>query len=144
MKKNLSMHMILGTAALVGVGFQTGLAEEENFAPKEPVVIQGKKPVSFNHVTHLDLEITCGQCHHKGKKQKLTNNDIGSLSDNRVLQCANCHTENFFNPKLRTKKDVFHQNCRSCHKKGFNDKKGPTKCSGCHPKKKKQPALEGC
>ncbi len=57
MKYKLRRTMILVSFAIVYIGLQTGSAKEKNFAPKDSVIIEGKKPVSFNHKLHLDLEI---------------------------------------------------------------------------------------
>jgi len=110
--------------------------------PQETITIEGKKPVHFNHKTHLDLGVTCGQCHHDADHQPRTAEDIAKLAGPEELSCASCHNDAFANPELQKRKDVFHARCRECHKAGFNGKKGPTSCTACHGKQKK--AVEGC
>jgi hypothetical protein len=111
-------------------------------APKEPITIAGKKPVNFNHQTHFDLGISCGQCHHDAAHQPRTAEDIGALSAGEELSCASCHNSDFAKAELQNRKDIFHALCKDCHTAGFNGKQGPTKCTACHIKQKK--AVEGC
>jgi hypothetical protein len=111
-------------------------------APKETITIAGKKPVNFNHQTHIDLGVTCGQCHHDANHQPRTAEDIAALSSGEELSCASCHNSNFPKPELQNPKDIFHANCKECHQAGFNGKQGPTKCTDCHTKQQK--AVEGC
>ncbi len=104
-------------------------------APEGEITIEGKKPAKFNHQKHFDLGLTCVKCHHDGEHKPLSEADIaGSDSD---LSCGSCHNKDFANEKLNSKKLAFHARCKDCHKAGVGDKKGPTKCTGCHPKKKK-------
>lgn len=111
-------------------------------APTEPITIEGKKPVKFNHQTHLDLGVSCGQCHHDAGHQPRTAADIATLSGSEELSCASCHNSTFANPELQSRKDIFHARCKECHKTGINGKQGPTGCTACHGKSKK--AVEGC
>ena len=104
--------------------------------PAEEIIIGDKKPAKFDHKKHLELTITCGQCHHDSEHQPLTAETIAAMENGRKLACQSCHNADFANPKLNSKKLVFHANCKGCHKSGINDKKGPTKCTGCHIKKK--------
>lgn len=104
-------------------------------APQEEITIEGKKPARFNHQTHLAINISCDQCHHDAAHQPLSETDIAALMNEKQLQCASCHNENFANEKLNSKKLVFHARCKECHKNGFNGKQGPTKCTACHLKK---------
>ena len=134
------------TVAAICMGLAMGLgfaqAEDPIQAPDKSITIKGKKPVKFKHNVHLDLGVTCGQCHHDDSHNPRSAETIAAMADGTTLQCATCHNSDFTNPKLQKAKDVFHANCKTCHKAGFNDKKGPTKCSGCHVKKKR--AIEGC
>ena len=111
-------------------------------APTKQITIQGKKPARFNHTTHTALGLECGTCHHDQKHQPRNAEAIAELTTEQ-LKCASCHNKKFANKKLRKLNKIFHARCKHCHKKGYNDKKGPTKCAGCHLKKAKQ-AIEGC
>jgi len=104
-------------------------------APTTEIIITGeKKKARFSHPVHLNIGISCTQCHHDSKHEPLTADDIAVLADKQQLQCVSCHNENFANPKLQSRKDVFHARCRECHKQGFAGKKGPSKCTACHVK----------
>jgi hypothetical protein len=97
--------------------------------------------VTFPHAKHVtDYKIACGECHHDdtGKPLELKDGDP-------VKECVACHTETGKLAKADRKlsksekikkyqKEAMHANCVGCHKKM---KKGPKKCSDCHPKKKK-------
>lgn len=140
-----NFRTIITTSAIcIGLALGLGLAQAGDpvSAPDKTITIKGKKPVKFKHTVHLDLGVTCGECHHDEKHEPRTAESIGALADSKSLECASCHNGDFANPKLQKPKDIFHANCKTCHKAGVDGKKGPTKCSGCHVKKKK--AIEGC
>jgi len=141
--KNFQLIITI-SAICIGLALGLGMAQAGDpvKAPDKAITIKGKKPVKFKHTVHLDLGVACGECHHNDKHQPRTEEEITTLADSTALQCASCHNGDFANPKLQKTKDIFHANCKSCHKAGLNGKKGPTKCSGCHVKKKK--AIEGC
>ena len=100
-----------------------------------------KSIVQFTHKKHTtEYKITCGECHHDdaGKPLELKEGDP-------VQKCGDCHKEfgklakadkKMKKPEKIKKyqKEALHANCIGCHKK---IKKGPKKCSECHPKKKK-------
>ena len=130
--------MTLSAILLAGVS----LAVSAVNAPQEDVIIDGKKPARFNHLTHLNLGLDCASCHHDNKHAPLSADGIGALNDTNSLKCVSCHNSQHTNKDLRKAKDVFHAKCKECHKKGFAGKKGPTKCTSCHLKKKK--TYEGC
>ncbi|MBU0482673.1 MAG: cytochrome c family protein [Proteobacteria bacterium] len=111
-------------------------------APEDTIIIEGKKPVKFKHAVHLELGVACGECHHDLKHEPLTAEGIGALPSSDALQCATCHNSDFAVAELQQRKNIFHTNCKDCHGKEVNGKKGPTNCTGCHDKKKK--AVEGC
>lgn len=115
--------------------FGTSLAAEEQGtgAPGEEIIIKGeKKSARFSHAVHLDLGVSCGQCHHNSEHQPLTDKDIAAMENSQQLRCANCHNKDFAEPKLQSIKDAYHRRCKECHKQGVGDKKGPTKCTDCH------------
>ncbi len=100
-----------------------------------------KQIVTFSHTKHAaDYKITCGECHHDdaGKPLELKDGDD-------VQSCVECHKETGNLSKADKKlkkpekikkyhKEALHANCIGCHKEM---KKGPKKCTDCHPKKKK-------
>lgn len=91
-------------------------------APPEKVVIKeiqkSKAPVSFDHKGHGAKVKECKACHHK--------DDAG-----KEQGCSKCHGAKADGKKLDLK-EAFHKQCKGCHQK---EKKGPTKCDECHPKK---------
>ncbi len=101
-----------------------------------------KSITQLSHTKHaVDYEIACGECHHDdaGKPLELKDGDP-------VQGCGECHKEfgklTKADKKLKKPakikkyhKEALHANCIGCHKK---IKKGPKKCSECHPKKKKK------
>lgn len=101
-----------------------------------------KAIVQLSHTKHaVDYKITCGECHHDdtGKPLELKDGDP-------VQGCGECHKEFGKLAKADKKmkkadkikkyhKEALHANCVGCHKK---IKKGPKKCTECHPKKKKK------
>lgn len=111
-------------------------------APQEAIIIDGKKPAKFSHPTHLNMGLDCASCHHDKEHNPLSSEAIGALADTGALKCVSCHNNDHPNADLRKLKNVFHARCKECHAKGFAGKKGPTKCTSCHLKKKK--AYEGC
>ena len=111
--------------------------------PQEEIIIDGKKPARFSHPTHFQLGLDCASCHHDKEHTPLSAEAIGALSDTGSLKCVSCHNSEHPSKDLQKAKDIFHAKCKTCHKEGFAGKKGPTKCTSCHLKKKKK-AYEGC
>ncbi len=138
-------QVLLSCLALAGLLFAAGASLAETAAPPAGEMrISGKKPARFSHSVHLDQGMSCGQCHHDASHQPLSAGDIGAkLAAGGTLACGSCHAPGFANKKLQRRKAVFHGRCRTCHKQGYNGKKGPTRCNGCHIKKKRK-KLEGC
>ncbi len=137
--------LVCGLLAIsLGIGTVTMAGNEGAKAPDGTIVIDGKKPVKFDHQKHLGLGIDCATCHHDGEHKGL---DAAALAGKSAeeLQCRSCHNKSFAKKKLQKPKAVYHTRCRSCHKAGVEGKKGPTKCAGCHGKKaKKAKQIEGC
>jgi hypothetical protein len=77
-----------------------------------------KGAVAFDHKGHQAKVKVCKDCHHKDEKDKES-------------KCSGCHGEKADGKKLEAK-EAFHKQCKGCHQK---EKKGPTKCDECHPKK---------
>jgi hypothetical protein len=123
--------MVYGLLAVNSIAAeQSGLQ-----APAEEIIIKGtKKSAKFSHPKHLDLGVSCGQCHHNGEHQPFTEKDISAMENGNQLRCASCHNKDFADANLQTQKAVFHARCKECHKQGVDGKKGPTKCTGCHIK----------
>lgn len=140
-KKYVFTGMVFAACLTFGMGIQSVIAANVT-APAETITIDGKKPVKFSHQIHVDLGVSCGECHHNKEHNPLTKQEISEMADSSTLQCVSCHNKDFKTAKLQERKNIFHTNCRDCHKKGFADKKGPTKCTDCHGKKKK--VVEGC
>jgi len=136
MKKICLMALLIASATWIFAGLSVGSEATGMKAPEGEIIIEGeKKSARFSHSVHLNLAVDCGQCHHGSEKQALTDKDIAAMENNLQLRCVSCHNKDFVNPKLQTPKAAFHARCKECHKKGVNDKKGPTKCTGCHVKK---------
>ncbi|MFO7760410.1 MAG: cytochrome c3 family protein [Thermodesulfobacteriota bacterium] len=139
-KRNLKSLIVAGTAVLtLGIG---GAASQ--VIPEKEITLEGKRPVHFNHKSHLDLGLTCGDCHHDAEHQPLTAETINAMDDKVQLKCDSCHNKDFQKEELQKGKDVFHSSCKDCHSKEINGKKGPTKCSSCHVRQQRKIGLEGC
>jgi len=140
-RKTTGVIMAAAVTLALGAGFV--LAGTPLSAPEKELIVEGKKPARFTHKTHTAQGMECGVCHHDREHTPLDAEDIASVGDAAKLGCVSCHNGEFANADLRKAKDVFHGRCKTCHKEGYDGKKGPQKCSGCHLKKKKT-AVEGC
>ena len=134
--KSMWFPVLIILSAMVLFSGSTFAAEKPGItSPEKDIIITGeKKSARFPHPVHLNLGVSCGQCHHDSSHQPLTAEDIGALENSGLLQCVNCHNKDFADPKLQTMKDVFHARCKTCHQQGVDGKTGPTKCSACHVK----------
>lgn len=137
MKKNFVVYCLSCAVVLASplVSVVAGSENETPGYPKEEMVIEGKKPARFDHVKHLENGLSCGTCHHNKDHEEMAGEDIASMENTGQLQCVGCHNESFSNAKLNKAMSVFHAQCKECHKKGMDGKKGPTTCDGCHIKK---------
>jgi hypothetical protein len=97
----------------------------------------------------------CGECHHDKDNKPLT----GLKPGDDVQKCIECHKipsempakvkkelkaqnaskEEIKKKELEYQAEAMHDNCESCHRE-FNkelkpEKKAPTTCASCHPKK---------
>ena len=96
------------------------------------------KPAIFPHKKHQDAGQACGVCHHS---KDADGNKVAYVDGQKIEKCETCHSKAAGMPakakdgktKIGTYKDAAHSSCKGCHKA---EKKGPTKCAGCHPKKK--------
>ncbi len=123
----------LSLTAFVGVGISSDGPEDITLKTAE-----GKKPSIFPHKAHQKMEgMECATCHHgkdaDGKQAPYS----GDSKDTQ--KCVSCHNkDDMANLKLNTFKLAGHAQCKECHKakKAAGNKNAPTKCTGCHPKKK--------
>ena len=135
MKRIWALFFLAASATWLLAGTVFGEEAPGLKGPEAEIVIKGeKKTARFSHPVHLNLGVTCGQCHHNSEHQPLTDKDIEAMKDTAQLQCASCHNSEFADPKLQTPKDAFHARCKECHKAGVDGKIGPTKCTDCHIK----------
>ncbi len=118
-------------------------ARAGDIPPAGKITIAGKRPVKFSHQVHSEkLKLDCATCHHDEKNQGRSLASIKKIADTGRLKCATCHNKKA-TIKPSRRKTTFHNICRACHKKGYEGKHGPTKCVGCHGKRKRK-AVEGC
>ena len=145
-KKHLLILVVTGIATLfIAAGIYAASAPDV-ISMNNPIYKKHTKGiVQFSHKKHsTDYKAGCGECHHDDKGQPLNNLKDGDP----VESCAKCHKETGEKEKGLKKKEkikryheeALHANCRDCHKKWNKENKSkaaPTKCTECHPKKKK-------
>lgn len=101
------------------------------------------KPAVFPHKKHQET-IGCGECHHGMADGK----QVAYADGQEIKKCESCHNKDVLagkmagKNKLDTIKGAGHGNCLACHKKLAKENpelkaKKISKCSTCHPKKKK-------
>ena len=133
-KKSLILLVVAAFVMSLGFGVTMSLADADKGPADITLNADGKKPAVFPHAAHQERE-ECGTCHHyvddAGAKQACSDDTLGEIK-----KCAECHNADFANEKLRKWKDIGHGLCKACHTKMKADG-APTKCGGCHPKKKK-------
>ncbi len=104
--------------------------------------------VTFHHEKHYAPKpegygLGCGDCHHDADGKPLT----GLKPGDPVEKCTDCHSEpgkpkrepgvspeDWKSIQLEYYYGAIHENCVGCHKEM---KKGPVKCTECHPKPEK-------
>ena len=142
--RSLKLALALVTAILFVAGGLYAAAAPDVITMNNPGFKKHKKSiVAFAHAKHAnDYKISCGECHHDEQGKPLE-----ALKDGDPVQgCGECHKEfsklSKADKKMKKAEKVkkyyekaIHANCVDCHKKV---KKGPKKCSECHPKKKKK------
>ena len=149
MKRSLGVALIIAMAVslFAVVGLYAGATVPDVIEMNSPY--EHKKSLSkFTHKKHVtDYKITCGECHHDDKGQPL--NDL--KEGDSVQKCFECHTKpgeiKGKKAKGLSKKEkreyhanAVHDNCLGCHRKYNKENKtkaAVTKCTDCHPKKKK-------
>ncbi|MBW2038291.1 MAG: cytochrome c3 family protein [Deltaproteobacteria bacterium] len=124
-------YLIVAAAFLAGGVLSIALAGPEMVKIENKYARDLKKPVTLSHKKHAETyKIACTECHHTWKK-----------AERKTPQkCAACHKEKAEGKKLSTKR-AYHKQCQGCHKalKAQGKKTGPTtKCTGCHPSKRKK------
>ena len=148
-RRMLGVALVITIAAsmFLVAGLYAGTKLEDEFLMNSDY--KHKKSLAlFTHKKHVeDYKIGCGDCHHDDQGKPL--NDLKE-GDN-VQKCIECHKKP---GEIKGKKakglskqekreyhaNALHDNCRTCHRKynkENNTKAAPTKCTGCHPKKKK-------
>ena len=159
-KKHL---LVSGIIAIVTFCIAAGIyakAVPDVIELKDPAYEKHKKGVvHFEHKKHQNdyaeqypeyYKNGCGECHHDKDNKPLSNLKEGD----DVQKCIECHKIEAEAPKGKKAKkklskkekikdyhaEALHANCRNCHKK-YNkkykpEKKAPTTCAKCHPKKK--------
>jgi len=134
-----SFFIFCGVATFAGADTDKGPAEIKLISKTS------KKPklAVFPHKVHQE-KFECGECHHGIADGK----QVPYVEGQKIEQCATCHNKEKLagktkgKLKLDTPKGFGHGDCLACHK--AMAKKDPalkakkiTKCSTCHPKKKK-------
>jgi len=134
--KEMTKKLVMCAAALAFV-FSMAIAGTclADNGPAEMVLktAEGKKPANFSHAKHQE-KMKCADCHHiKGADGKQAPLPEGAA----VQKCETCHNADMADPKLNSFKGAAHGLCKECHKKmAAEHPNAPTKCDGCHPKKK--------
>ena len=137
MKKVLFCGVALAFLCSLGLA---GMSIAGDKGPAEITVNpNGKKPAAFPHAKHQE-KFKCGECHHaKGADGKQAPYTEGM----KIEKCETCHTGDMLKGQVKGKSAMQragHGNCLACHKakaKKDSSLKKITKCSTCHPKKKK-------
>ena len=136
-KKSLVLLIVTAFVMSLGLSVTMSLADDTKGPEERLLNPDGKKPALFPHRAHQEKN-KCGACHHyvddAGAKQAATDEPLSNVD--KIKKCDTCHNADFANEKLRKWKDVGHKLCKECHKKKKADG-APTKCTACHPKKKK-------
>ncbi len=116
----------------LGLAFSVSFAGDVDKGPADITLKTeaAKKPAQFPHAKHQETK-SCGVCHHTVVDGKPVPSDDGS----NIAKCESCHKSDFGNEKLNSFKKAAHKLCKDCHKKN-KEAGAPTKCAGCHPKKK--------
>ena len=95
---------------------------------------KSKRPaVTFAHNRHVELGLSCKDCHHVYENGKNVLDESKLEEGNQDIRCSACH-----GPKFRIDlKQAFHDQCIGCHRRFQNEKKksGPRFCGPCHIKK---------
>ena len=127
-----SLVLLVVITLTLGLAVGVSFAVDKGAADMTLQTEAAKKPAVFPHAKHQEKN-SCGTCHHYlGEDKKPT--PCGDDGEN-IAKCESCHNSAFGNEALNSFKKVAHKLCKDCHKKN-KDAGAPTKCAGCHPKKK--------
>lgn len=102
----------------------------------DPLKIFGKSKrpaVAFAHNQHVELGLSCKDCHHVYEKGKNVLDEAKLEQGNQAIRCSACH-----GPRFRIDlEEAFHDQCIGCHRRSQKEKKktGPRFCGECHIKK---------
>lgn len=110
-----------------------GICMAGDTGPEEMVLktAEAKKPANFPHKKHQE-KFECKECHHSKDAE---GKQIPYAEGQEIGKCDSCHNDSMADPKLNSFKNAAHANCKGCHKEKAAEG-APTKCDGCHPKKK--------
>jgi predicted CXXCH cytochrome family protein len=125
-----SLVLLVVVTLTLGLAVGVSLAVEKGAADMTLKTEAAKKPAIFPHGKHQETK-SCGVCHHTEVDGKAVPSEDGS----NIAKCETCHNSDFGNEALNSFKKVAHKLCKGCHTKN-KDAGAPTKCTGCHPKKK--------
>ena len=132
-KKSLILLVVTALTLSLALAVSMSFADDSKGPAEMTLNVDGKKPATFPHAKHQEKN-DCGVCHHyQDDAGARTACDDSSLD--KIAKCDTCHNADFANEKLRKWKDIGHGLCKACHTKMKADG-APTKCGGCHPKKK--------
>ena len=141
----LIFAMAVGLLAVAGLYAGTTVPDEIQM---KSAYEHTKSLALFSHNKHnTEYKIGCGECHHDDQGKALD----GLKEGDSVKKCFECHSKP---GELKGKKakglskqekrmyhaNAVHENCLGCHRTYNKEKKtkaAPTKCTDCHPKKKK-------
>ncbi len=127
-----SVILAIMTAFMLSLGFAVVSMADNGPEVMTLTTAKAKKPAVFPHKKHQDM-MKCTVCHHT---KDADGKQVALADGAKKEKCTTCHNKDMSNKKLNGFKKAAHARCKSCHKKGLDGKKGPTKCAGCHPKKK--------
>ena len=129
--------LICGASALLATALAVPVFAEQPAVPTEPLQMAlTKKPVTFNHATHKDVQ--CGDCHHQ----------VDGKENYQMCATAGCHdalgqkdksVHSYYRIAHDRKTEKF-SSCLKCHYEVAqaqpDKKKALTSCVGssCHPK----------
>jgi hypothetical protein len=115
-------------ALVLGFGIATKtVASDKGPAEMTLTTAAAKKPATFPHAKHQET-LKCDECHHT----MTADGKQGPYEAGKEAKCESCHDgKTVTNPKVANFMKAAHENCKGCHQA---NKKGPTKCDGCHKK----------
>ena len=131
-----SLVLLIVSTLVLSLAVVVSLSAEERDKGPADITLQteaAKKPAIFPHAKHQEKN-SCETCHHytdaDGKKAPCVD------ASDPIQKCVTCHNSAIGIEALNSYKKAGHKLCKDCHKKN-KEAGAPTKCTGCHPKKKK-------